>query len=233
MNKYPRHTRDVSDLREAAKKYVLPGYVPPQPVFSRDEQVWAIGSCFAENITAELRAQGIKTAVTQLSETINSPALVLRSLSESGAKDILSHFNIAVITLGLAANEIDGQWVPSTVAEVKQELSGIVQEVREANPRIKIFFTLSPVPINRAMWSASPIIADTISKATIRAALAEFFYSKPAEVYYWPAYEIVRGLGMHRPRHFGADDNETRHVSKDVVRVVVDLFIESWFRPLS
>lgn len=230
MNKYPRHTRDVADLKEAAKTYVLPGFIPPQPVLDRSCQVWATGSCFAENITAELRRQGIRTGLIQISETSNSPSLVLASLQEPATRELIPAFDLAVITLGVAATETDGKWVASTVAEVRSQLSELVKTIRSINEGIVIFFTLSPVPLRRAPWSPSAVAADTVSKATLRAALSEYLSEKPHNVLYWPAYEIVRGLGLHRGGHFGADDNEQRHVSKDVVKVVVDLFIESWFK---
>jgi hypothetical protein len=231
MSKYPRHSRDVADLKEAAKTYVLPGSMPPHPVLSRTDQVWAIGSCFAENITAELRSRGIQTGLNVVSETTNSPALVLKSICDSAARDFIPAAKAAIITLGLAAEEHDGTWKPSTVAQVREQLSGIVANIRAINDQIGIFFTLSPVPLRRAPWSPSAVVADTISKSTLRAALAEYLSEKPRNVVYWPAYEIVRGLGLHRAGHFGADDNEQRHVSRDVVKVVVDLFIETWFKP--
>lgn len=231
MNKYPRHARDVSDLKEAAKTYVLPGFIPAQPVLDRSIQVWASGSCFAENIAAELRNQGIRTGLIKFSETTNSPSLVLANLQEPTTRELIPAFDLAVITLGVAATETDGKWAPSTVAEVREQLSEIVKTIRSINERIAIFFTVSPVPLRRAPWSPSPVVADTISKSTLRAALAEYIAEKPHNVLYWPAYEIVRGLGQHRGGHFGADDNHQRHVSNDVVKVVVELFIESWFKP--
>lgn len=230
MNRYPRHTRDVVDLKEAAKAYVLPGFVPQQPVLPRSSQVWATGSCFAENITAELRRQGINTGFTKISETTNSPALLLANVANPTTREVLPAFDLAVITLGVAATEKDGKWTASTVAEVKSQLAEIVSNIRAVNERMGIFFTLSPVPLKRALWHSSAVAADTISKATLRAALSEYLADKPHNVLYWPAYEIVRGLGMHRAGHFGAEDNELRHVSKEVVEVVVGLFIESWFK---
>jgi len=118
------------------------------------------------------------------------------------------------------------------VAENVENIGRVISSIRRlarANP--KIVLTVSPVPIGGTTEFDSAIIADCISKSTLRVACHEVC-SQPVDqdVVYWPSFEIVRWLGPHfgagNPPVYGAEDGNTRHVSNWIIEMIIDLFLE-------
>jgi hypothetical protein len=92
--------------------------------------------------------------------------------------------------------------------------------------------SVSPVPFTATFEMESAIVADCVSKSTLRAAAHEFLKDPGAGAIYWPSFEIVRWLSGHIGRTFGTDDGNNHHVSDALVTMIVELFIER-FRPVS
>ena len=115
-----------------------------------------------------------------------------------------------------------------TVDENRDHLNAIIHNLLQLNPDLHIVLTLSPVPINRAFGEMSAIAADCLSKSTLRVSIAEAINSAPKNVSYWPSFEIVRWLGSHLPPVFGTDDGISRHVSSDMVELIVRLFLRHY-----
>ena len=95
----------------------------------------------------------------------------------------------------------------------------------------KFILTVSPVPLSGTTEFDSAVIADCVSKSTLRLACNEVVADEGEDdVYYWPSFEIVRWLGAHfGPEHppiYGAEDGNTRHVSGWIVQLIVSLFLE-------
>jgi hypothetical protein len=80
---------------------------------------------------------------------------------------------------------------------------------------------------------ASAVLADCVSKSSLRAALHEVLAGGThAGVHYWPSFEIVRWLGGHAGfAVYGADDANSRHVNEAVVRLIVERFLRHVFAP--
>lgn len=257
--RYPQLTAALGDLREAAQQFVLQEFATSQPLFTKADPIWAMGSCFAENIATALKSRGVPTFFNHVTEATNTPAtlraffdavtdksssyseLFPASLLED-ARTFIPRTKGAVITLGVAAvahspttgqlikGTVYSDWRPMSVTECTEDIGAIIESLRAINPEMHIFLTLSPVPLLAAPWRPSaPVAADCISKSTLRVAIEQAMVAHRERVYYWPAFEIARWLGAHRADHFGADDGEVRHVSKVVVGTIVDLFIETWF----
>lgn len=92
-----------------------------------------------------------------------------------------------------------------------------------------LVLTVSPVPLNASFEYASAVIADCVSKSTLRVAAEEFLQQVGAGVVYWPSFEMVRWLGAHTEgRSYGDDDGNTRHVNESLVGMIVDLFLETY-----
>jgi hypothetical protein len=111
-----------------------------------------------------------------------------------------------------------------TVQESSTAISGVINALRVINPRLKIIFTLSPVPLARTFEFDSAIVADCVSKSIIRAALHETLATEQA--YYFPSFEIVRWVGAHRGDCFAEEDGLTRHVSEKYIEAIISSFIE-------
>ena len=104
---------------------------------------------------------------------------------------------------------------------------------RIAGRQVKMVLTVSPVPLAGTTEFASAVIADCLSKSTLRLACHEVVTSEAAQgVVYWPSFEIVRWLGTHfgpsQPPVFGVEDGNMRHVSSWLIDVIIDMFLEHW-----
>ena len=113
-----------------------------------------------------------------------------------------------------------------TVEENKAVIAEVLELLRTINPGARLYVSVSPVPLAGTAELANAIVADCVSKATLRAALHEVLQGCACpDVHYWPSFEIVRWLGAHStPPVFGADDNASRHVSEWVVKLIVERF---------
>jgi GSCFA family protein len=103
--------------------------------------------------------------------------------------------------------------------------------VREINPAARIYLSISPVPLNGTIELPHALIADCVSKTTLRAALHELLQAtRPQDVHYWPSFEIVRWLAGHTPLAvFAQDDGDSRHVSNWTVELIVERFAKHLF----
>ena len=117
------------------------------------------------------------------------------------------------------------------VAETKAVIAEVLGLVRALNPSGRLYLTISPVPLIGTAELSSAVIADCISKTTLRASLHELLQEGGvADAHYWPSFEIVRWLGAHTTLPaFGADDNASRHVSNWLVEMIVERFSRHLF----
>lgn len=118
-----------------------------------------------------------------------------------------------------------------SVEETKAVIVDVLRLVRALNPEARLYLSISPVPLLGTAELSSAITADCVSKSTLRAALHEVLAAQASDnVFYWPSFEIVRWLGAHTSlAAFGADDNESRHVSNWLVELIVDRFASHLF----
>jgi hypothetical protein len=121
----------------------------------------------------------------------------------------------------------------TTVAENADNIRAILAAVdRLAASPPRIVLTVSPVSLSGTTEYESAVVADCISKSTLRLACDEILRERnDGRVVYWPSFEIVRWLGPHyapaNPPAFGAEDQNTHHVSQWLVDMVVSLFLET------
>ena len=118
----------------------------------------------------------------------------------------------------------------TTVEENLANLRAIVKQVRDVNPKCKFVFSLSPVPLTATLEPRSAMEADCLSKSVLRVAVDQLVTDTPGCLY-WPAFEIVRWLGAYLPNMYGEEDGTTHHVSERVVRKIMRLFLDLYFRP--
>jgi GSCFA family len=120
----------------------------------------------------------------------------------------------------------------STVEENEANIVEIVRLIRSENPSAPILLTLSPVPLAATFRDISCITADCVSKSVLRIALDRVLERGLGGVYYWPSFEVVRWGGAHLPwRAYGLDDRNPRHVSRYLVREIIDAFVDSFYVP--
>lgn len=112
------------------------------------------------------------------------------------------------------------------VSENVGNLLHIVDRIRSINRTAKIVMTVSPVPLTATFEYPSAVMADCVSKSTLRVAVDEIVRQTGNSIIYWPSFEIVRWFGAYYPGAYGAEDGTTIHVSEDLIDLIVGLFIE-------
>ena len=115
-----------------------------------------------------------------------------------------------------------------SVQENVDNMTAIIAAIRRRNSQAKIFISISPVPLTVTFEMKSALNADCISKSTLRVTAHELLQKGLPELYYWPAFEIVRWMGGHVGPFFGNDDGASWHVSEALVDQITGLFIEKF-----
>ena len=116
-----------------------------------------------------------------------------------------------------------------TVARTREWLDTIERLRRAHLPRMKIVFTVSPIPLRTTFRPVSAVTANSVSKAIIRAALDEFLRAHDdvvgREVFYFPAYEFVTNYFVDPFR----EDN--RHLAPIVPGTIIRYFVRHFCEP--
>jgi len=100
-----------------------------------------------------------------------------------------------------------------------EELERLYAVFKKHNPGVKFIATVSPVPLNATFnLDRHVVVANALSKATLRVALEEFCTNHPDDVYYFPSYEIVT-TATRDPWYV-----DMRHVSNAAVTRVMQQF---------
>jgi hypothetical protein len=118
----------------------------------------------------------------------------------------------------------------TTVGENVVNVRHIIDQLRRLNPEVKIVLTVSPVALGGTYERQSAVLADCVSKSTLRVTVEEILALGLPDIYYWPSFEMARWLGAHLTAKydppFGADDGRTRHVSVWLQDLIIGLFVE-------
>jgi hypothetical protein len=117
----------------------------------------------------------------------------------------------------------------TTFDENAENLERVLALMDRVAPQARKIVTVSPVPLGATTEMRSVIVADCVSKMTLRAVVHEVVTADP-KLTYFPAFEIVRWLSAYTDtRIYGADDGNSRHVSNWVVEFIVSNFIQRFF----
>lgn len=136
---------------------------------------------------------------------------------------------------GVPSNEYDSskhKCETTTVQENVDNMKQIVDLVKSHLGDDKVvIFTLSPVPLNATFTDRPTMIGDCVSKSILRVSLDQFFNkNKHNNVYYWPSFEMVRWVGAHTDIPTLYEDNTTRHVNNNIVKIIISNFVEKFFK---
>src|SRR5437763_280107 len=130
-------------------------------------------------------------------DQIYGPAMRERLRGAIGSTDVF------VLTIGVAPcffHPESGEFLFSTMApptttvdENVDNIRHIIAAVRRiAGDGAKVVLTVSPVPLSGTTEFSSAVIADCLSKSTLRLACQEVLSDGLEGVFYWPSFEIVR-----------------------------------------
>lgn len=172
----------------------------PRPTFELEpcERILFVGSCFADNIGKRFEEEKFRAMVNPFGVMYN-PVSVLHTV-----KKVANHtFDTAVFTLGtnhVYVERATGEIVDNcqkrpqrefeerelTVEECADALHEAITLLRQANPKVNIIITVSPIRYAKYGYHGSQL-----SKAVLLLAADKVIKEEGERVYYFPAYEIV------------------------------------------
>lgn len=108
-----------------------------------------------------------------------------------------------------------------TAAEVRADMEEVITILRRINPKIRLFLTVSPVPLMATATQMQVAVATSYSKAVLRTVAGELYDSHDF-IDYFPSYEIITSPFM-KGYFFQPDAREVSpHGVDHVMRVFFD-----------
>ena len=220
----------------------------PRPTFELEpcERILFVGSCFADNIGKRFEEEKFRAMVNPFGVMYN-PVSVLHTV-----KKVANHtFDTAVFTLGtnhVYVERATGEIVDNcqkrpqrefeerelTVEECADALREAITLLRQANPKVNIIITVSPIRYAKYGYHGSQL-----SKAVLLLATNKVIKEEGERVYYFPAYEIVndelRDYRFYKADMLHPNEQAVEYIWEQLVATCFSAeakqFLEEW-RPI-
>ena len=220
----------------------------PRPTFELEpcERILFVGSCFADNIGKRFEEEKFRAMVNPFGVMYN-PVSVLHTV-----RKVANHtFDTAVFTLGtnhVYVERATGEIVDNcqkrpqrefeerelTVEECADALREAITLLRQANPKVNIIITVSPIRYAKYGYHGSQV-----SKAVLLLATDKVIKEEGERVYYFPAYEIVndelRDYRFYKADMLHPNEQAVEYIWEQLVATCFSAeakqFLEEW-RPI-
>lgn len=220
----------------------------PRPTFELEpcERILFVGSCFADNIGKRFEEEKFRAMVNPFGVMYN-PVSVLHTV-----KKVANHtFDTAVFTLGtnhVYVERSTGEIVDNcqkrpqrefeerelTVEECADALREAITLLRQANPKVNVIITVSPIRYAKYGYHGSQL-----SKAVLLLAADKVIKEEGERVYYFPAYEIVndelRDYRFYKADMLHPNEQAVEYIWEQLVATCFSAeakqFLEEW-RPI-
>lgn len=220
----------------------------PRPTFELEpcERILFVGSCFADNIGKRFEEEKFRAMVNPFG-VMYSPVSVLHTV-----KKVANHtFDTAVFTLGtnhVYVERATGEIVDNcqkrpqrefeerelTVEECADALREAITLLRQANPKVNIIITVSPIRYAKYGYHGSQL-----SKAVLLLAADKVIKEEGERSYYFPAYEIVndelRDYRFYKADMLHPNEQAVEYIWEQLVATCFSAeakqFLEEW-RPI-
>lgn len=220
----------------------------PRPTFELEpcERILFVGSCFADNIGKRFEEEKFGAMVNPFGVMYN-PVSVLHTV-----RKVANHtFDTAVFTLGtnhVYVERATGEIVDNcqkrpqrefeerelTVEECADALSEAITLLRQANPKVNVIITVSPIRYAKYGYHGSQL-----SKAVLLLAADKVIKEEGERVYYFPAYEIVndelRDYRFYKADMLHPNEQAVEYIWEQLVATCFSAeakqFLEEW-RPI-
>lgn len=220
----------------------------PRPTFELEpcERILFVGSCFADNIGKRFEEEKFRAMVNPFGVMYN-PVSVLHTV-----KKVANHtFDTAVFTLGtnhVYVERATGEIVDNcqkrpqrefeerelTVEECADALREAITLLRQANPKVNVIITVSPIRYAKYGYHGSQL-----SKAVLLLAADKVIKEEGKRVYYFPAYEIVndelRDYRFYKADMLHPNEQAVEYIWEQLVATCFSAeakqFLEEW-RPI-
>ena len=219
-----------------------------RPTFELEpcERILFVGSCFADNIGKRFEEEKFRAMVNPFGVMYN-PVSVLHTV-----KKVANHtFDTAVFTLGtnhVYVERATGEIVDNcqkrpqrefeerelTVEECADALREAITLLHQANPKVNIIITVSPIRYAKYGYHGSQL-----SKAVLLLAADKVIKEEGERVYYFPAYEIVndelRDYRFYKADMLHPNEQAVEYIWEQLVATCFSAeakqFLEEW-RPI-
>lgn len=220
----------------------------PHPTFELEpcERILFVGSCFADNIGKRFEEEKFRAMVNPFGVMYN-PVSVLHTV-----KKVANHtFDTAVFTLGtnhVYVERATGEIVDNcqkrpqrefeerelTVEECANALREAITLLRQANPKVNVIITVSPIRYAKYGYHGSQL-----SKAVLLLATDKVIKEEGERVYYFPAYEIIndelRDYRFYKADMLHPNEQAVEYIWEQLVATCFSAeakqFLEEW-RPI-
>lgn len=220
----------------------------PHPTFELEpcERILFVGSCFADNIGKRFEEEKFRAMVNPFGVMYN-PVSVLHTV-----KKVANHtFDTAVFTLGtnhVYVERATGEIVDNcqkrpqrefeerelTVEECADALREAITLLRQANPKVNVIITVSPIRYAKYGYHGSQL-----SKAVLLLAADKVIKEEGERSYYFPAYEIVndelRDYRFYKADMLHPNEQAVEYIWEQLVATCFSAeakqFLEEW-RPI-
>jgi len=220
----------------------------PRPTFELEpcERILFVGSCFADNIGKRFEEEKFRAMVNPFGVMYN-PVSVLHTV-----RKVANHtFDTAVFTLGtnhVYVERATGEIVDNcqkrpqrefeerelTVEECADALREAITLLRQANPKVNVIITVSPIRYAKYGYHGSQL-----SKAVLLLATDKLEKEEGETVYYFPAYEIVndelRDYRFYKADMLHPNEQAVEYIWEQLVATCFSAeaqrFLEEW-RPI-
>ena len=220
----------------------------PRPTFELEpcERILFVGSCFADNIGKRFEEEKFRAMVNPFGVMYN-PVSVLHTV-----RKVANHtFDTAVFTLGtnhVYVERATGEIVDNcqkrpqrefeerelTVEECADALHEAITLLRQANPKVNVIITVSPIRYAKYGYHGSQL-----SKAVLLLAADKVIKEEGERVYYFPAYEIVndelRDYRFYKADMLHPNEQAVEYIWEQLVATCFSAeakqFLEEW-RPI-
>lgn len=177
------------------------------------QEIWTHGARFIDPLRPRIEPDGFLD---------RDELLRARDVTRAAFAAAIAQADVLVFTLGLTEAWVDrvtgteyplcpgtagGRFDPSRhqfvnhgVSDVVRELRAALALLRAANPKLALWLTVSPVPLTATASGAHVLVANTRSKAVLRAAAAEVVEAE-ANAEYVPSFEIITSHATAGPYH--------------------------------
>lgn len=114
--------------------------------------------------------------------------------------------------------------VNAGAAEVTDDLRGFLDRLWSVNPRARIIFTVSPVPMIATYMDRHVMVSNSYSKSVLRVAAGEVCDAGDPRTVYFPAYDLVTS-NVNAGRYYNED---VRTINSAGVRHVMRSFLATF-----
>jgi len=232
---YPR-ARQQANSRNYLKTILGLSAEKCEPI-PEDTNFLVLGTCFAQNIHSAFQKHGIHSQHIQTVEEDPAESQFAFLSSNSDLANFIKNTSPCIIlTLGFAETKMIDREARrsgrlskfSTPDHIADLIVEGIRKLRTINPNVRIFITVSPVPLEGTASTFNVFEANAISKSIVRYAVALAGEQEPSFTYF-PSYEIVTQIAPSVGiSSFGQDDGHPRHVDARLVDFICSLFLETY-----